>query len=576
MVSYNAMVRPMLTDLYQITMAYGYWKNHIQDIGATFDLFFRKNPFGGEFTIFAGLEDILRFISNFHFTEEDIRYLRDGIYCTKEQRIKEFQELLNAGVIFKDGEQYYKKDINGECHIVDYPESDLTVPGALHHAETEFFEWLRNLDCSQLRITALAEGTVTFPKMPLVRVEGPLALVQLLETTLLNLVNYASLVATNATRYRLAVGPKKILMEFGLRRAQGPDGAFSASRYCYLGGFNSTSNVVAGQLLGIPISGTHAHSFISAFPDLDSIDSPYIKSKDGQEHNLLEEALKIREEMGWTETHLGELAAFTSYARAFPDNFLGLIDAYDALNSGVKNYLCVAIALSNLGYTPLGIRIDSGDLAYQSKIIRKIFDETLAKYHKTFKLLIVASNDINEETLLSLEQQGNEIDSFGIGTHLVTCQRQPALGAVYKLVEINHKDKMKEKNKSVLPGKKRAYRLFGKAGYPLADVLLTETEEAPKVGEKFLCRNPFQSSEKVYIIPQKVQPLHYLVWNGKHNCTLPTLKERRDFVLEQLYTFRNDHLRTLNPTPYKFSVSETLYNLIHSNELKPSPIDVLE
>ncbi|HON45951.1 MAG TPA: nicotinate phosphoribosyltransferase, partial [Planctomycetota bacterium] len=175
---YNPMVTPMLTDLYQITMAYGYWKNGIQDLEVVFDVFFRKNPFGGEFTVFAGLEDILRFISEFRFTNEDIAYLRTG---------------------------------------------------ALHNAEPEFFEWLKNLDCSCLRITSLAEGTLTFPKMPLVRIEGPLALSQLLETTILNLVNYASLVATNAARYRLAVGSNKILMEFGLRRAQGPDGAFSAS-----------------------------------------------------------------------------------------------------------------------------------------------------------------------------------------------------------------------------------------------------------------------------------------------------------------------------------------------------------
>ncbi|HPY73968.1 MAG TPA: nicotinate phosphoribosyltransferase [Planctomycetota bacterium] len=518
---YNPMVTPMLTDLYQITMAYGYWKNGIQDLEVVFDVFFRKNPFGGEFTVFAGLEDILRFISEFRFTDEDIAYLRTG---------------------------------------------------ALHNAEPEFFEWLKNLDCSCLRITSLAEGTLTFPKMPLVRIEGPLALSQLLETTILNLVNYASLVATNAARYRLAVGSNKILMEFGLRRAQGPDGAFSASRYCYLGGFNSTSNVLAGKLLGIPISGTHAHSFISAFPNLESLESPYITTPDGEKHNLLESALKIRTEMGWTNTHLGELAGFIAYACSFPDNFLGLIDTYDALNSGVLNYLCVAISLADLGYKPIGIRIDSGDLAYQSKEIRKIFQETIKKYNKNFHLQIVASNDINEETLLSLEQQGNEIDAFGIGTHLVTCQRQPALGAVYKLVEINHKDKMKEKNKTALPGKKKAYRLIGKSGCPLLDILLNENEEEPKIGARILCRHPFSNSHKVYVIPSEIVSLHSVVWDGKQTIELPTLSESREFVLHQLQTFRPDHLRPLNPTPYKMSVSEFLYNLIHDISIDEQPI----
>ena len=217
--SNNPLIRPLLTDLYQISMAYGYWKSSRHDY-AVFDLFFRKNPFGGEFTLFAGLHECLEYIRAFRFDKSDIEYLRR------------------------------------------------TMPD---YVEPEFLAYLEQMSMSDVRLYACREGTLVFPRSPLIRVEGPLPKVQLLETTLLNLVNYASLVTTNAARFRLAAGQHKSLMEFGLRRAQGPDGAMTASKYCYVGGFDSTSNVLAGKLYNIPTRGTHAHAFVSAFANLDDL-----------------------------------------------------------------------------------------------------------------------------------------------------------------------------------------------------------------------------------------------------------------------------------------------------------------
>ena len=294
-------------------------------------------------------------------------------------------------------------------------------------------------------------GTLVFPRIPLLRIEGPILKTQLLETTLLTLVNYASLVATNAARFCAAAGPNKTLMEFGLRRAQGPDGGLSASKYCYLGGFDGTSNVLAGKLYDIPIKGTHAHAYISSYQAMDDLTERTINDAITEEirpfANLCEkyleevaDVMKIVPE----ETNKGELAAFTSYAMAFPTEFLALVDTYDVLKSGLPNFLAVARALHECNYKAVGLRLDSGDLAYLSLQVRAQFIR-LAKhfsipYFENFT--IVASNDINEDTLVSLETQGHAINSFGIGTHLVTCQKQPALGCVYKLVEV-----LKEKKK---------------------------------------------------------------------------------------------------------------------------------
>lgn len=263
-------------------------------------------------------------------------------------------------------------------------------------------------------------------------VEGPLAVVQLLETVLLNLINFPSLVATNAARMRLAAGADKTLLEFGLRRAQGPDGGLSASKYAILGGFNGTSNVLAGKLFDINVKGTHAHAFVMSYYSLDELCSTRISTPSGDEVEFLSLVLNKREQLSYTRSNAGELAAFIAYAQSFPHGFLALVDTYDTLHSGIQNFLCVAWALHDIGYKPIGVRIDSGDLAYLSRCIRQVFKDFDDQYfdgQELFsKLNIVASNDINEDVLLSLNREGHEIDTFGIGTHLATCQKQPALG----------------------------------------------------------------------------------------------------------------------------------------------------
>ncbi|GJQ15374.1 hypothetical protein GpartN1_g7165.t1 [Galdieria partita] len=522
----NHFVNALLTDLYQLTMAYCYWKQGRHKDQAVFDLFFRKCPFDGEFAIFAGLEECIRFLATFRFTESDIQFLKNVI-----------------------------------------------------QAEEEFFNWLRYLDASQVVVYGVSEGSVVFPLVPLLRVEGPLAVCQLLETTLLNLINYASLVATNAARFRLAVGEKSLL-EFGLRRAQGPDGGMSASRYTYLGGFDATSNVLASKLFAIPCSGTHAHSFVQTFSDCSQLVTTKLLDSNRNEREFVQLVLETREKLGYS-TNQGELAAFISYAQCFPDKFLVLVDTYDTLSSGVPNFICVALCLLDFGYKPLGIRLDSGDLSYLSKAARREISRIsrLTGNNELNQVKIAASNDLNEATLLSLQQQGHEIDVFGIGTHLVTCQQQPALGCVYKLVEINRQPRIKvseDISKLTIPCSKNAYRLYGKEGYPLVDLLTLETEEAPKVGDKILCRHPYVERKRCLIVPTRIEPLLKLVWNGKPiEPYLYSLSQIRDFCKQEMSCLREDHRRFLNPTPYKVSVSQTLFDFIHRLWLEETPIPEL-
>jgi nicotinate phosphoribosyltransferase len=437
-----------------------------------------------------------------------------------------------------------------------------------------FFDYLAALDLSAVKIYSVNEGSVVFPRIPLVRVEGPLGVCQLLETVLLNLTNFACLMTTNASRFRLAAGADKKLMEFGLRRAQGPDGAMSASRYAYMGGFDGTSNVLAGKVFDIDVKGTHAHSFVCSFMGLDDLRTRMLDGVD-----IVSEIEKYRAEMGWGHTNQGELAAFISYAQAFPDGFLALVDTYDTLRSGVPNFLLVALALSKLGHAPLGVRLDSGDLAWLSRETRRLFREVSGAYGVRFESLqIFASNDINEAILLSLNDQGHEIDAFGIGTHLVTCQAQPALGMVYKLVEIDGRPRIKlsqEPTKVTIPGRKEAYRLIGGEGVPLVDLLLRVGEMKPCVGVKMLCRDPFNEKRRCYITPSKVLPMHALVFDGPAGGIVvprPSLSELRLFVQAQIAMMRQDHLRLLNPTPYKVAVSAELYTFMHDLWQREDPI----
>ncbi|PPR97028.1 hypothetical protein GOBAR_AA23643 [Gossypium barbadense] len=565
----NPMVTPLLTDLYQFTMAYAYWKAGKHNDRAVFDLYFRKNPFGGEFTVFAGLEECIKLIANFKLTEEEISFI---------------------------------------CE---------TLPGS---CEEGFVKYLRNIDCSDVEVYAISEGTVVFPKVPLLRVEGPVAVVQLLETPVLNLVNFASLVATNAARHRLVAGKSKMLLEFGLRRAQGPDGAISASKYCYIGGFDATSNVAAGRLFGIPLRGTHSHAFVSSFMSPDEILERLLHRSDGSSTcedfvslvqswlskiqlicpQLDREAIQTElmvflysslwaKALGNTvgETNQSELAAFTSYALAFPNNFLALVDTYDVMRSGVPNFCAVALALNDLGYKSVGIRLDSGDLAYLSGEARKIFqiiekEFGLPGFGKTS---ITASNDLNEETLDALNKQGHEVDCYGIGTYLVTCYAQAALGCVFKLVEINNQPRIKlseDVSKVSIPCKKRCYRLYGREGYSLVDIMTGENEPCPKRVEELLkCYWPGKSEEK--LISNLCIFFHFSDTSfsfappeGKVREELPALKDIRDHCIKQLEQMRPDHIRRLNPTPYKVSVSAKLYDFIHFLWLNEAPVGELQ
>ncbi|XP_011298100.1 nicotinate phosphoribosyltransferase [Fopius arisanus] len=615
----NGVVQPLLTDLYQITMAYAYWKGGKMDDFTTFDLFFRKNPFRGEFTIFAGLGECLKFMEKFRYSDSDIEYLKTTM-----------------------------------------PES----------VEPEFFEYLKDLTPVDVTIYAIEEGSVVFPRVPLMKVEGPLIMVQLLETTLLTLVNYASLMATNAARYRMVAGNNVSLLEFGLRRAQGPDGGLSASRYSYIGGFDGTSNILAGKLFDIPVRGTHAHAYINSFAGIDELKLRTLRHKEtGEEFNLLDLACQYREAIASDldalvmEASDSELAALVSFAIAFPDGFMALVDTYDVksikssierqmrvsssklnsndnktefevgndgynlnnqtiksephkngfnanqrdwsrksltrtpshnsdflkpgelgelcVRSGLLNFCAVALALSDLGYKAVGIRIDSGDLAYLSQLSRETFRKLAEKFDLPWfaNLTIVASNDINEETIISLNEQNHQIDCFGVGTHLVTCQRQPALGCVYKMVEINDQPRIKlsqEVDKVTIPGRKNAYRLYGADGHALIDLLQRSTEPAPQVGSRVLCRHPFQESKRAYVIPTRVETLHRIYWkNGKVVLPIPTLQKARSRVQESLKTLRTDIKRSLNPTPYKVAVSDDLYTYIHDLWVQNAPIGEL-
>jgi len=630
----NSLVGPTLTDMYQISMTYAHWKNGRVNEPSCFDLFFRKNPFKGEFTLFCGLEEVLRFCHSFKFTEEDIVYLQS---------------------------------IMPTC-------------------DPAFFPWLQALDCREVKLFAHREGSIVFPREPLIRVEGPLGICQLLETTLLTLVNYPSLLATNALRIRLATGPSAELLEFGLRRAQGPDGGVSASKYAIMGGFDGTSNVIAGRLYGMPVKGTHAHAYVMSYTSLSALASTTLCRKDDPAKKQIEFVSVVLEKRsmlygsdGAYQTNDSELAAFISYAQAFPDGVLCLVDTFDTLKSGVPNFLSVGLALIEFGYKPIGIRLDSGDLAYLSREARKLFrlaDSKAGLTEVLGKCKIVASNDLDEDTILSLIQQGHEINTFGIGTNLVTCKKQPALGCVYKvcilcacacaanallrsnhvffpslstkidqhrtpwpptqLVEIRGEPRIKlseDAEKVVIPGRKTIYRLWGvgalrpplcascafgpsvalcpgwlgekclanKSGiistplshhsplsisttthhsedHPLMDVLQREDEAPPQAGKRILCRHPFEESKRANVTPTRVEKLLELVFDGargpEHSVVapLPKLLEIKDYVTAQIVKMRRDHIRHVNPTPYKVSLSGSLYDFMHQLWLENAPI----
>ena len=337
--------------------------------------------------------------------------------------------------------------------------------------------------------------------------------------------------------------------------------------------------------------GTHAHAFVVSFYSLADLKDRTLVDLSarggGARRDFVAAVLQYRSELKRLGTHEGELTAFIAYAQAFPSGFLGLLDTFDTLETGVWNFVCVALALHEFGYRPLGIRLDSGDLAYLSRECRKIFVSVgEARGIDYFgRLTIVASNDLSEKVLYALKEQGHAIDTFGVGTNLVTCKTQPALGCVYKLVEVQGQPRMKvssEPSKVTIPGAKEAYRLYNAAGEPVLDLLVQVGTAAPQPAKRILCRHPFDANKRVYVTPTRVQPLHQLVWDGPvHGVKgaevnvlegYPSLAEVRAHVAQELQRFREDHLRRLNPTPYKMCVSSDLFAFMADLWLQETPV----
>lgn len=385
----------LLTDLYQLTMAYGYFKTEQHKKQAIFNLFYRKAPFGGSYAIACGLQQVIKWLSHLQFSDDDIEYLR-SLTGAKNQALFD-EDFLN-----------YLQDFRFRGSIYAVP-----------------------------------EGTVVFPHQPLLRVEGNLIECQLVETALLNIVNFQTLIATKAARV-CAAAENQPVIEFGLRRAQGIDGGISASRAAYIGGCTATSNVLAGKLWGIPVRGTHAHSWVMSFDS--------------------------------------ELEAFAKYAEVMPQNCTLLVDTYDTLD-GVKHAIEIGKSLETRGYQLQAIRLDSGDLNELSQVARRMLDEAGMTYTN-----IIASNDLDEYAIQQLKADGAKINVWGVGTKLVTAYDQPALGGVYKLSAIRADNdapwqyRIKQSNdwiKISNPGKLQVRRYYYPNGLPATDVLYNEWQGQP-------------------------------------------------------------------------------------------------
>jgi len=307
--------------------------------------------------------------------------------------------------------------------------------------------------------------------------------------------------------------------------------------------------------------------------------------------DILPLALRYRSQLN-KDSNIGELAAFVCYAASFPNGFLALVDTYDTLRSGIPNFLAVALALEKVGKRAIGIRLDSGDIAYLSRCARQMFARTAQAFKMpklTSSLTIVASNNINEDVINSLNEQGHEVDAFMIGTHLVTCQKQPSLGMVYKLTELDGNPRMKlsqDLGKLTIPGSKEVYRLIGKDDVPLLDMIIRRGEAAPMAGRRILAQHPFDGKKRVFVTPKMTIPLLTVVWDGsKMGCEeegddnggirikFSSLEKLRTFRDAQVSIMRVDHLRCLNATPYKVSVSSSLYTFLHDlwNRVVPIP-----
>lgn len=464
----------LLTDLYQLTMSYGYWKAGLDKKEAVFHLFFRKRPFHGGFTITAGLEAVVNYLKNFHFDPSDLAYL--------------------ATLRGADDQPLF---------------------------EPEFFDYLANMKFT-CDVDAIPEGNVVFPYEPLIRIQGPLIQCQLLESPLLNLINFPTLIATKAARICIAAQNDSVL-EFGLRRAQGIDGSLTASRAAYIGGCDATSNVLAGKLFDIPVRGTHSHSWIMVFDD--------------------------------------EKEAFQTYAEQLPSNCVFLVDTYNTIE-GVKKAIEVGHWLKSQGKKMLGIRLDSGDLAYLSIKSRAMLDEAGFK-----DAAIVASNELDETIISELKRQGACIGVWGVGTNLVTAGSQPALDGVYKLSAIRdpgeawkYKLKLSEQMTKISnPGILQVKRYTSKDGYVsdvIYDTILGINETSALIDpldptrQKSLNKN---WSSKDLLVP--------IFKNGKCVYNLPSLTDIRKNTQKELSHFHTGVKRFINPHEYVVGMEKSLYDL---------------
>ncbi|TQR17889.1 nicotinate phosphoribosyltransferase [Psychrobacillus soli] len=457
------------TDLYQINMVETYWKDGIHNKKAVFEMYFRKLPFGNGYSLFAGLQRIIDFIENFGFSESDIAYLRE------------------------EG----------------------------HYSEM-YLEYLSNLTFTGT-IRSMKEGELVFANEPILEIEAPLAEAQLIETALLNIVNFQTLIATKASRIKQVIG-EEVAMELGTRRAQELDAAIWGTRAAYIGGFSATSNVRAGKLFGIPVAGTHAHAMVQAYQD--------------------------------------EYVAFTKYAEAHKDCVF-LVDTYDTLRSGVPNAIRVAKEFGDK-INFIGIRLDSGDMAYLSKEARKMLDEAGFTEAK-----ISASNDLDEYTIMNLKAQGAKIDTWGIGTKLITAYDQPALGAVYKLVSIENEtgemvDTIKisaNPEKVTTPGRKRIYRIINNVNGHAEGDYIALAHEKPQEEERLKMFHPVHTYISKFVTDFTARELHVdVIAGGSVVYELPTIQEIQRYANENLNLLWNEYKRTMNPEEYPVDLSQACWD----------------
>lgn len=466
----------LLTDLYELTMMQGYFKNKDRNETVIFDAFYRNNPGDGGYAVCAGLEQVIDYVKNLHFDEQDITYLRSlGIF------------------------------------------------------DDDFLDYLRDFQFSG-DIYAIPEGSVMFPREPFIKVIAPIMEAQLVETAILNIINHQSLIATKAARVCQAARGDGI-MEFGLRRAQGPDAGIYGARAAMIGGCIGTSNVLAGQLFDVPVKGTHAHSWIMSFPD--------------------------------------EYTAFKTYAELYPSACILLVDTYDTLKSGVPNAIKVFTEMREAGIplTFYGIRLDSGDLAYLSKKARKMLDA--AGFPDA---VISASNDLDEFLIDSLKVQGAAITSWGVGTNLITSKDCPAFGGVYKLSAIKAKDgtfipkiKLSENTEKVTnPGNKTIYRIYEKDSGKVKADLICLVDEKFNENDPLLLFDPAEPWKKTklaggsYTMREIMVPVFL---KGECVYTSPKVMEIRDYCKQELDTLWDETKRFVNPHQVYVDLSKKLYDI---------------